>query len=387
MQKIAIISTHPIQYNAPWFRLLNSRKKVEVKVFYTWQNAQNKYYDAKFKQEISWDIPLLESYEYEFVRNIAKVQSSQSYFGIQNPDLNKKIEVWGANAILVFGWKFKSHLGAMRYFKGKIPVYFRGDSTLIDEQNFIKDKLRRFVLKQVYKKIDFALFVGQQNKAYFQAHGIKDAQLIFTPHAIDNQRFFNNNLDDSNKANEWRKALDISDKDVVFLFVGKFESKKNPEILIRAAAKIKNPFLKLIFVGNGHLEIKLNEMAKKYDFIRFVPFQNQSKMPIVYRLGDVFVLPSVGPGETWGLGVNEAMSCGLAIIVSDKVGCAIDLVSENENGFIFNAGNIDDLAKKMKIMLNNEQKRKEFALNSIEKIKKWNFSEVCESIENSLLYL
>jgi glycosyltransferase involved in cell wall biosynthesis len=56
-----------------------------------------------------------------------------------------------------------------------------------------------------------------------------------------------------------------------------------------------------------------------------LPFQNQSHMPIVYRLGDVFVLPSAH-GESWGLAVNEALACGTPVIVSDRVGCAADVV-------------------------------------------------------------
>ncbi len=59
-------------------------------------------------------------------------------------------------------------------------------------------------------------------------------------------------------------------------------------------------------------------------------------MPILYRLGNVFCLPSKGPGETWGLAVNEAMASSRPVIVSNKVGCAADLVSEGANGYLFN---------------------------------------------------
>ena len=64
-------------------------------------------------------------------------------------------------------------------------------------------------------------------------------------------------------------------------------------------------------------------------------FQNQSEMPKVYHSCDVLVLPSQGPGETWGLAVNEAMASGKAVLVSDKCGCYPDLVQDNINGFVF----------------------------------------------------
>ena len=67
MEKLAIISTHPVQYNAPFFKLLTERNNIKIKVFYTWsQSENNKKYDPGFDRIIAWDIPLLDGYEYEF---------------------------------------------------------------------------------------------------------------------------------------------------------------------------------------------------------------------------------------------------------------------------------------------------------------------------------
>ena len=131
MRNLAIITSHPIQYNAPLFKLISERKKIKIKVFYTWEQSKEKVFDEKFGKEINWDIPLLEGYDYTFVKNISKKPNSGSFKGVINPTLNKEIENWKADAILVFGWNHHSHFKAMRYFKGKIPVYFRGDSTLL----------------------------------------------------------------------------------------------------------------------------------------------------------------------------------------------------------------------------------------------------------------
>ena len=68
--KLAIVTTHPIQYNAPWFRLLAKEPGVEIKVFYTWEQSKNNdKYDPGFGRMVEWDIPLLEGYEYTFVKN------------------------------------------------------------------------------------------------------------------------------------------------------------------------------------------------------------------------------------------------------------------------------------------------------------------------------
>lgn len=375
--KLAIIITHPIQYYAPLFKLLTERDILQIKVFYTWEQSEKMIFDKKFGREIKWDIPLLDGYKYTFVKNISKNPNSGSFRGVINPTLNKEIEDWGADAILVFGWNHHSHFKAMRFFKGKIPVYFRGDSTLLDEQAGVKTILRRLWLTYVYSFVDKALYVGTNNKQYFLKHGLKEKQLSFAPHAIDNGRFYDKTEEYQQKADKWRTELNLKKNDFVFLFVGKFEKKKNPVLLIEIAAEF--PKYKFIFVGSGELEEEMKQKAGNN--ILFLPFQNQSMMPVVYRLGDVFVLPSQGPGETWGLAVNEAMACGKAVLVSEKVGCAVDLVRNGENGYIFESGKLNDLRnkiKQLKYQLDN------FGMESHEIIKNWNFEKFINAIEKIL---
>ena len=67
-------------------------------------------------------------------------------------------------------------------------------------------------------------------------------------------------------------------------------------------------------------------------------------MPAIYRLGDLFVLPSQGPDETWGLALNEAMASGRAVIASTKAGGACDLIRSGDNGWMFQSGDKQALA-------------------------------------------
>jgi len=376
MKKLAIITTHPIQYNAPLFKLLSERNKIEIKVFYTWENSKDKVFDKKFGKEIKWDIPLLDGYDYTFVKNTSKNQGSHNKQGIINPTLNSEIEEWQVDAVLIYGWNFDSHLKAMKYFKGKIPVYFRGDSTLIDELKRYKTLLRRIWLKYIYRKIDFAFYVGTNNKNYYLKHGLNESQLIFAPHAIDNDRFYDKTSEYSQKAKLWRTEIGFTENDKVVIFVGKFEKKKNPLMLIEAAKHFENnDDIKFLFVGNGELENEMRQKAGKN--VHFLPFQNQTQMPIVYRLGNIFCLPSLF-NETWGLSVNEAMACGLPVIVSNKVGCAVDIVKDGINGCIFESDNIFDLKQKLFFIENNISN---FVQNSEQIISHWNFEKIAEKIE------
>jgi glycosyltransferase involved in cell wall biosynthesis len=99
----------------------------------------------------------------------------------------------------------------------------------------------------------------------------------------------------------------------------------------------------LVFVGEGPLEAELRSRATGCSRVHFLPFQNQRAMPAVYRLGDVFVLPSRGPGETWGLALNEAMASRRPVIASDRVGGARDLIVHGVNGWMFESGNLGQL--------------------------------------------
>lgn len=341
--RLAIVTTHPIQYYAPLFRLLASEPEMVLKVFYTWsQTQQGAKYDRDFNKMIEWDIPLLDGYDYEFVNNTAKDPGVHHFNGIVNPDLNFKIREWNPDYLLMIGWNFRSHLSAMRYFKGRIPVLFKGDSTLLDEQPGLKRILRRIFLKRIYRKVDYALYVGKNNLDYFRKHGLKENQLVFVPHAVDNKRFKGSeNFEE--EARLWRRELGLGNDDLVLLFAGKLEPKKDPDFMLRLAAKLPDPRLKILIVGNGKLEEELKMSALTDKRIIFLPFQNQQKMPLVYRLGDIFVLPSRGPGETWGLAVNEAMACNRPVIVSSKCGCAPDLVDEGITGWVFESGEEGDL--------------------------------------------
>jgi glycosyltransferase involved in cell wall biosynthesis len=246
--KLAIITTHPIQYYAPIFKTLSERKKIDVKVFYTRGQQDDHAFDHGFGKAISWDIPLLEGYPYEWVQNTSPQPGSHHFKGIVNPTLIQQVEAWKPDAVLFFGWAYRSHLKAIRYFKGKIPVYFRGDSTLLGEKKGIKGLLKYIFLKRVYKNIDHAFYVGTNNKAYFKKYGLKEEQLSFTPHAIDNARFEHNYMQE---ANELRLSLNIKNEDILIVYAGKFESVKNVELLLSAFIKLSKANTHLLLVGNG----------------------------------------------------------------------------------------------------------------------------------------
>ena len=379
--RLAILSTHPIQYNAPLFKLLAAEKKVEPLVFYTWGEAgSGAKYDPDFGRNVEWDIPLLDGYAYRFMRNTAKSPGTHHFNGIVNPGLIRELEEWKPDAILVFGWNFRSHLACLRHFHGKIPVLFRGDSTLIDEHSGIRKWLRKPFLKWVYTHVDYALYVGVQNRRYFLKYGLPANRLFFAPHSIDNQRFQSPDREYNDQAKAWREQLGIGEEQFTVLFAGKLEPKKNPLFLLELAKEIDHPSVRFLIVGNGVLEGAIRKVAENDPRILFLDFQNQLKMPVVYRLCSIFILPSVGPGETWGLAVNEAMACGRAVFVSDKAGCAADLVVTNWNGLLFGSDDAGTCIRFLKELLEDPSRITAMGLHSQQIIRDYSFRKVADSL-------
>ncbi|MFZ1529081.1 MAG: glycosyltransferase family 4 protein [Ferruginibacter sp.] len=381
MQKrLAIITTHPIQYNAPLFSSLAARGNLELKVFYTWGDiVLKRKYDPGFEKEIQWDVPTLEGYDYRFELNVSKNPGSHHFSGINNPQLIQAIQDWGADAVLVYGWSYKSHLAVLRYFHNKIPVFFRGDSTLLQKRGPLKDTLRSFFLTWVYRHIDKALYVGEENRKYYLKYGLKEDQLVFAPHAVDNQRFGQAIEQSRHQIDLWKRALDIAADQLVFLYAGKLDKNKNVGMLLNVFCRLNRRDVQLIIAGTGPEENQLKERFASHSSIHFLGFQNQSQMPLLYGMCNVFVLPSIS--ETWGLGINEAMACGRAVLASSGCGAATDLIINGENGYVFNNGDEADLLNKMQIMC-DFQLLKDFGQKSQHTIKDWNFEKTASVIES-----
>jgi glycosyltransferase involved in cell wall biosynthesis len=381
MKRLAIITTHPIQYNAPLFRLLSERKRIAVKVFYTWGQSQETVFDVRFGLQRSWDIPLLDGYDYEFVHNDSKKPDSNSFWGVINPGLIKKLKQEKFDAILVYRWSLLSHLRILRSFGSRTKLFFRGDSHLQKSQSGLKGILKKRLLRFVYQHVDKAFYVGQQNKEYYLRFGLTEEQLLYTPHAIDNERFSTDADNWEAKANAERASLSIPQHCLVFLYAGKFYEVKQLELLIDVFQELKGDQYRLLLVGNGEQEKQLRASAANDDRILFQPFRNQSEMPLVYRLGDVFVLPS--KSETWGLAVNEAMACSRPAIVSDACGCAPELIVKGETGFVIRSGDEADLLKQMQLFTDKTVSKK-MGERAFEHIQQFSLERVAEVIEKTV---
>ncbi len=382
--RLAIIATHPIQYQAPLFRRLAAGGALHIRVFYGWDgSAERPVFDRGFDRAVQWDIPLLEGYDHIFVRNCARDPGTHHFRGLDNPELVPHVLAWEPDAVLVFGWSFRSHLRILRSLHGRVPLFFRGDSTLIGERRGPRRSLRRLWLRWVYRHVDVAVYVGARNRAYFLAHGLHDDQLRWAPQAIDNERFADPDGSHGLTARALRRRLGIPEHGLAILFAGKLNAKKAPDLLLDAFLSLNVPDAYLVIAGSGALEGRLRSRSGHHPRVHFLGFQNQSRMPSIYRMADVFVLASAN--ETWGLAVNEAMAGGLPVVVSDQVGCASDLVVGGENGYVVRAGEVEALGLALDAVLGDHARRTRMGQASSRIIEGWNMDTQAERIEAAVL--
>jgi glycosyltransferase involved in cell wall biosynthesis len=365
MKKIIFLASHPTQYAAPLYAEMEKSGYFDLKVWFCSHHGIDEAFDRQFGTTIKWDIPLLEGYKYAFLANAFGKASVYGFWGLRNIVLIKKLYKEPKSTVIVHGWNYFTTILALLF--GKLlghNVYVRGESPFIHEPLSSKRHMliRRLRFSTLFRFVDKFLYVGEQNKQFYEHYGVDDKDLIFIPYTVDNSRFQAKYEELKPFKEELRKKWAIPTDKKIIIASGKLTEKKRPLDLIEAFAQLKNPNAYLVFMGDGELRADLEAQIKLHqleDSVKITGFINQSVVPEFYALADLYTMPS-GWGETWGLSTNEAMNFHLPVIVSNMCGSAYNLVEEGKNGYTFQSGNVEDLSRKMKQF---------FSLSSIEQEK------------------
>ena len=386
--RLAVILSHPTQYYSPWFRWLTAHTDVKLRVFYLWDFGVTVQRDRQFEAAFRWDIDLTSGYDHEFIRNESRTPGTHHFGGLNNPDLNARLRNWAPDAMLMFGYKSESHLSALMYARAAgIPLIFRGDSHFLGGRK--PSLAQTLILQLMYAQFAAFLPVGYANADYFRQLGVPPHKMHFAPHAVD-QSLYQRTPEREAAAATLRARLGIEPDASVVLYAGKFVPEKQPSELLRAFLELKAPTAYLVYVGDGPLRPELEKLAAQPASarVRFLPFANQSEMPVRYLMADIFVLPSRGLYETWGLAVNEAMHLGVPALVSDRVGCQQDLVSHGRTGWVFAAEDERSLRLTLQSALQSVvTDRHAWRKRAIERVSRYSFAKAADGLLAALTAL
>jgi len=385
--KIAVIATHPIQYQAPWFRALAERPEIDLDVFYCHRATPQEQATAGFSVEFDWDVSLLDGYRHRFLRNVARRPSLNGFSGLDTPEIGDIVKAEHFDAVIVNGWNYKSAWQAMRAcWRTKTPVMLRSDSHLHTERSLPKKVAKLLLYRWFIPKANACCAVGTWSRDYFLHYGARPDRVFVVPHVVDVDFFRKKAERLRSQGTALRREWQLDEAATVFLFAGKFIEKKRPMDFVRAIAGANKNGTRImgLMVGDGPLRQACEDEVKTSNApLRFAGFLNQSKMPNAYAAADALVLPSDG-GETWGLVVNEAMASGKPCLVSDRVGCGPDLVVPGETGEVFALGDIVALSALLSSHAERRIALKEMGAKAEQKASRYSLGAAVDAVVDAM---
>ncbi|MGB8739742.1 MAG: glycosyltransferase family 4 protein [Xanthobacteraceae bacterium] len=364
---LAILTTHPIQYQVPVWKGLAARGNVPFKVFYMSDQGLEERFDPGFGKSLSWDIDLLGNYQCEFLDTYRGTPLDSFWRLRLKRGFGRALRQVGANVLWIQGWQVVAYWQAVfEARRAGTEVWLRGETNARSNADRIGRQFKRLLLRQLLRRVDRFLYIGEANRQFYLDQGIASERLAAAPYCVDNVRFAAAAAVARAERDRIRQEWGIPTESFCFLFAGKFLPKKRPFDLIEAARclqhSIQGKKIHLLWVGTGELGDELRRAcnvcfdaeAKERTNLRrhgapnasFVGFLNQSEISRAYVAADCLVLPS-DARETWGLVVNEAMASGLPCVVSDGCGCVEDLITPIRPDLCYPVGEITALERAM----------------------------------------
>lgn len=386
--RVGILTTHPIQYQVPWFRVLAKDPDIDLIVFFCMMPDESQQGDG-FGVQFRWDIPLLDGYKCEVLENVATEPSLTNFRGCDTPGIRRIIKDRKFDAFIVNGWVVKSCLQllfACRLYG--VPCIVRGESNVMRRRPLWIRLVHRLLLKQ------YAAFlaIGKSNRDFYLNNGVRQEKIFMAPYGVDNDRLSSQADTMMPERSKIRLQWSIPEGAVTFLYCAKFVEKKRPLDLINALDLAVRRLPKeavrihLLMVGEGELRPECERIAATDKLpVTFTGFLNQGEIVKAYVAADCLVLPS-DAGETWGLVVNEAMACGVPAIVSGQVGCHPDLIESGQTGEVFPCGDIERLADLLVSFALAPERLQEMGEHATRKVADYSVASVAEGCLEAVKY-
>ena len=384
--RLLVVATHPVQYQAPFFRALSSRREVALKVLYA-HIPTSFQQGLGFGRAITWDVDLFSGYEWSLLEGVTvRGEALGGGRALSITGIRDQLEAAGADAVLIPGWHSRVLVQAEKAAAAlRWPILVRGEANDLRRGSL----LRGAVLRWRLRRVSALLAIGRANRRLYRSVGFPSEGIFNAPYGVDNERFAAAADAERPARAGIRQRFGLSSNAFCLLFAGKLEAKKRPWDLLKALDLLLDHRLnvELLVVGSGGLEEDLRSLSIERRLpVCFTGFLNQTEIPQAYAAADALVLPSEA-GETWGLVVNEAMASGLPAVVSDRVGCREDLVIEGETGYSYPMGEIRELADRLVRLASHPRRAAEMGKNARRRVfAEFSIEKAVEGTLNALDY-
>jgi glycosyltransferase involved in cell wall biosynthesis len=315
-------------YRIPLFNALAQHPDVDLHVVFLAETDPSLRQWQIYKEEIQFSYQVLPSWR----RRVGR------YNALLNRGLVSALEKAAPDVLLCGGYNYVASWQALFWARRRrIPFSLWSESNAQDLRRgyapveFLKDAFLR--------RCDAFVVPGRSAQEYLRIHEIKEDIVFVAPNAVDNGLFARAAA--LARENEAGRRAELCLPSRYFLFVGRLVREKGVFELLSAYAKLDAAVrqqIGLVFVGEGSCREQLEKQASSIapGAIRFAGFAQRDEVATYYALADIFILPTYT--DPWGLVVNEAMACGLPVILSRAAGCAADLVKEDWNRLLVPPG-------------------------------------------------
>lgn len=272
--------------------------------------------------------------------------------------------------VIISGWSSPSVIVAIIYCQiHNIPYIMEDDGGLINPNG----EKHKFVKRLLLRKVVAYFTTTSENVTVMNKLGVKQDKIYKYPFSSVMNRDIEDGLLKKEDINSIRQFLKIKEKNVV-LAVGQFIDRKGFDVLLKAFSKMSED-CGLYFVG-GEPTKQYLDIVQQYNVknVHFIGFMGKEKLKLYYAAADIFVHPT--REDIWGLVVNEALAAGLPVITTNRCGAGLELIKNDENGFLVNVEDIDKLYEKMQTILYDKELKMKMKKNAVEVIKNYTIEEM-----------
>jgi len=360
-------------YRIPVFNALAQHPQIDLHVIFLADTDPTLRQWHVYAHEIEFSYEVLPSWRWRI----------GEYNVLLNRGLTSALKQAAPEAVLCGGYNYLTSWECLSWARrNDVRFLLWVESTARDSRN--RRALVELLKKKYITHCDGFVVPGKSSRQYLLECGAAGMDIFVAPNAVDNH-FFSAAAAARMQDLDLRAALQLPTR--YFLFVGRLVPAKGVFDLLQAYGMLPPVFRKkigLVFVGDGVAKSELGRLAASIwpGSVQFCGFVQRELLPAYYAFADALVLPT--HSDTWGLVVNEAMACGLPIVVSDVAGCVADLVDDSWNGRVIHSADSSELAAALAEVAGSSDIRAAMGARSSERIRAYSPEACANGIATAL---